>query len=137
MSDLVTALNTGTPGGVPQAARSRTKPYEAASLPAVSVYPLREAAERVGGKTGPIIKRRLTIRIECRAVGEPADQVIDPMVAWVTKALAGNTLNNLAHDIEETGTEWEVELADKAYGLASIDFSILYQTKTTDQEAKE
>lgn len=136
LAAILTALNTGTPGGVPMAVRGRTMPYEAAQLPAMALYPVREEVENAGGRFGPIVKRRLTFNVEIRATGALSDQVLDPITAWLTKALAGNTLGSLTHEIEEVGTEWSVEAADKTFGMATVTFAARYQTKTADQEAK-
>lgn len=132
----LTALNTGRPADVPEATRLKTTPYEATQLPAMTIYPVREDVEDVGGRFGPIVKRALTLRIECRATGEPVDQKLDPLLAWATKALSGNNLGGLVIDIAEIGTEWAVEPAEAVHGIALVDFTALYATKTNDQEAE-
>lgn len=132
----LTALNTGRPPGVPEATRLKTTPYEPLQLPAMTIYPVREDVEEVGGRFGPIVSRTLTFRVECRATGEPVDQKLDPLLAWATKALAGNNLNGLVIDIAEIGTEWAVEPAEAVHGIALVDFTALYATKTNDQEAE-
>jgi hypothetical protein len=133
---VVTALNTGRPSNVPEATRLKTTPYEPSQLPAITVYPVREEVEDVGGRFGPIVKRALTLRVECRATGDPVDQKLDPMLAWATKALSGNDLGGLVIDIAEAGTEWAVEPAEAVHGIAIADFTALYATKTNDQEAE-
>jgi hypothetical protein len=133
---VVTALNAGRPADVPEATRLKTTPYEPSQLPAMTVYPVREDVEDVGGRFGPLVKRALTLRVECRAIGDPVDRNLDPLLAWATKALSGNDLGGLVIDIAETGTEWAVEPAEAVHGIAVVDFTALYATKTNDQEAE-
>lgn len=132
---VVVALNTGAPSGIPVARRRRFSSIEADSLPVVDVAPLIEPLSRVGGQSGPIVKRKLGFVVRVWTAGDAPEIAADPIAAWVSKALAGNRLGGLAHDIEEIGAKWMGNPMDSLYGLTEIEFSAQYQTKTADQEA--
>lgn len=137
---VVTALNAGAPAGFPVATRTNPDPYEPGALPAVTVFPTDESVSDVGAsghRRGPVTNRRLTFRVECRAIGEPPETALDPMIAWVVKALAGSTMGGLAHDVQEQRTEWVVEAAEEVYGLASVEFAVDYRTLTNNLEAQK
>lgn len=131
-------LNTGTPSGVPAATRSRLEQYEASRLPAICLYPTSEDVEMMaGGPFAPVVKRTMIFRVECRAIGDPADTALDPLLSWVTKALCGKTISGYGHYCHELDTQWDFAAADKDYGLAAVRLSVQYSTKTDDQETQE
>ena len=132
----VAALNNGTPGGVPQTTRLKATPYQTADLPAMDIRPGREEMRDKQSRTQPVVLRDFSFVVTCYAKGDAVDKLLDPLIAWATKVLAGNRLGGLAHDIEESDTEWDFEHGDALYGVASITFAVTFQTKTADQEAK-
>ena len=136
---LITALNTDTPAGVPQCERSRGFATDTSVLPVMLFYPIHEEVQKVGPiGIGPVAKRSLNIRIDIRAEspaeGEPIDKVLDPMISWVSKALVNNKLNGLVHDIAETGIDWQIEMSDQQYGIATVDLVVQYQTLSNNAE---
>ena len=132
----VTALNTGTPSGVPSAAQRRITPRDIGDLPAIDVAPGEEVVVRVGGAGGPIVKRSMKFKVRCWVKGDAPEIAADPLIAWATKALAGSRLGGLALQIDEVGTTWIYDIADDVYGVAEVEFSAEYVTKFNDQEAK-
>ncbi|WKZ15433.1 MAG: hypothetical protein QY317_16175 [Candidatus Jettenia caeni] len=136
LSAILTALNTGRPQGVPQATREG-KEYESSQLPSVTIRPQGEVVGQVHGRRGLIRGRQLKVVVECRGSGNIPDQALDTYLVWITKALDGNTLNGLANDMVEEGQiTWLSEIADKTYGMATVEFTVYYQTKKGDQESR-
>lgn len=89
----------------------------------------------------PVVDRSLRVVFECRAEaaeGQTIEDAIDALTNWVTKAVQTDPrLGGLAIGSRENSTEWQgEETADGTYALAVVTFTIRYQTKTNDQEAK-
>lgn len=92
-------LNTDRPAGVPNAVkRSRTFAIETSELPAMIVYPEHEAVFDVGGRAGPMVRRALTLVVECYGADEAA---IDGLSAWAVAKLSDNTFGGLVNEITE------------------------------------
>lgn len=134
---IIAALNTATPGGVPQATRDYINPLEGSDLPAISVRASREESEGKPNRFGPLRQRRLTVRVECFAAGSPGDEELDPLVTWAGKVLSGDAgrFGGLAHCTEETAIEWNSEERDQPFASAFMDFTVEYQTRTGDPTA--
>lgn len=132
---MVAAFNTSAPLGVPVAVRRRLPMIETSMLPFVDIMPVQEQTQSATSRlSSPVVRRTMRVKVRCWAAGDSAEAACDTMVAWATKALAGNTLGGLAHDIEELGTEWQSAIVDAQYGVAEVEFAVSYQTKTADQE---
>lgn len=122
--------------------RSRTTPIDRDRLPAIVVYPVREEVE-TDDHTGHQF-RITTVRLEHRvevagdqpsASATPPDDVLDPLLAWGTKALLTDpTLAGLAEDTEETGLVWAFEEADLVYGAVGQDFAVAHWNAPADQD---
>lgn len=128
-------LNTGTPGGVPQAERSRGDDIPPTTVTAIGVRPFKETVRRPGGPSSPIVKRELVVAVECwaAAVGaQTVDQALDPLLEWVTAALAGSNLNGLVHAALEAEIQWDAERKDSQYGKATVFLVAHYQTLIGD-----
>lgn len=130
------ALNDpARPADVPEVQRLRTIALTSEQLPAVVLYPVSESVERVN--KGPMAKRTLMLRIECKDAdlvdGAPVDTKLDAVVAWCTKALAGSRLNGLANEVIEQNATWVVDLKDYVYCTVAIDYAITYTVHTDDQ----
>lgn len=141
----VVALNASTdqsgnarPSGMPQADRLRMEPYQLEDLPAIVVMPLREEVEPLkDSRWGPLVNRVLTLRVACYAAGNPADELIDPMLTWAVATLDSNQLGGLANDILEGLIEWQYASEDQPFAVALADFRIMYQTKRADATATQ
>ncbi len=68
--------------------------------------------------------------------GEQPDKAADPVLAWVTKALAAaGSFGGLANgSADEIGTKFEYEQAETSFCRATQTFRIEYQTRTDDAE---
>lgn len=140
----LTALNTSRPAGVPNVVeRSRLFAIETSSLPAMTIYPLRDAVFDVGGRRGPKVRRELTLLVECRAKGQvtptvvSSDAAADPLCAWAVAALCDNDLGGLANDISETETNFEYDQATEGQVcMATVAFQIDYESLAANAESR-
>lgn len=127
------------PGGL-RVDRNRRRPAHEDQLPATVVFTVREATDletHAGSFSddAELASHVLRVGLEHRAIGEPDDQVLDPLVTWGTRALlADTTLGGLALGVEEVGIEWDGADQDHAYGSASQHFDIAYETPDDDPE---
>ena len=141
----VAAIGTGAPAGVPAPVRTRLDSPAPQQLPALTVYQAAETVEPMrdprGGHAvrGPVVRRTLTLNVEvvtkAGAMEEP-DKAADPILAWVTKALAAaGTVAGLANNpADELGTKFEYEQAETSLCRATIGFRITYQSRADDAE---
>ncbi len=117
--------------------RSRTRPIEKDSLPALVLYLLDESTESKSSG-GYQARRAARIRVECRTKVEddtPPDDAIDPLVSHVVRAvLADPRQGGLAHKTEETGTTWDAAEDDELYAAAAVDFTLDYITAAGDPD---
>ena len=140
LAAIVTALNTGAPGGVPDFDRDRANPHSAASLPAgnVCIAPItqpQESSELVGGKaSGPLALKTLLVATECLALGATSE-CLDPMLVWTQAALAGNRLGGIVHRIEQHSTLWQRVSSDFDYWKATRIWAVTYQTARSNEES--
>ena len=141
MDAILSLLNTGTPGGVPQAKRSYLYAIDEAQLPSIVFFSEKEDAKLFGSENMPAITlRTLSIVVECRAKGDATnrpDEILDPLLSWVVKALSGKRASaNVGpyHLIYEDGTEWDFDQTDHSYVLAKVRFGVQYQSKVSDPD---
>lgn len=133
---VITALNTGTPVGVPAATREE-KHYEQSQLPAITIRPISETISSVHNRQGLVKDRQLKFIAEIRAVGTIPDKALDKHLVWVTKKLDGFT-SSLVNTITEEGEiDWGVGMQDYAEGICTVPYTAYYQTKKGDQESKQ
>ena len=146
VSAAVTALTAGAPAGVPAPVRTRLDSPGADQLPALTVYQVMETVETMrdakagAASRGPLIRRSLLLSVEVltkAGTGVEPDKVADPILAWVTKALAAaGTFGGLAnHPADEVGTKFEYEQAETSFCRATQTFRIEYQTRADDAES--
>lgn len=133
---VAAALNTGRPGGIPEARREPLNP--SGSLPAirVGIAPIdrqQETVTRGPGRKSPMVQRELVVGVECIAAGTTT-AVLDPLLVWAVRALIDSTLGGLASACEEAGTRWEAEAYDQDYRKATLLLRVLYPTSTHDPE---
>lgn len=131
----VAALNVSRPAGVPPATRLR-KSYESAQLPAITVYYTGDTAQKPSGARSPIVKRVMTLVVECRAAADQVETILDPLLVWAVKTLAPSTLGGLVSEIAEKTTIPEVAIKEAMHGKTALSFEVTYQTNTGDMEAK-
>lgn len=137
---IITKLNTSTPVGVPQAIPYHLLKLEPAALPSICVYSTEEEVEaQPRPAVQPVLaKRTLRVVVECREkadIGTSVDDAVDPLCAWVVKALGGQTQAGLYHVITEDRTDVERSISDHGYIVVTITFRVSYQTKAGDAEA--
>lgn len=131
---IVAALDGGgKPAGL-VVERARVLPQEQERLPFAGVYPLQEQTRRKGGEWGPLVTRRMLLRVELRVIGDPTDAALDPLMTWCVTTIIGNqTLGGLTKSIHEVATEWASGTAENViFGGAAIDFEVRFETKAND-----
>lgn len=134
LAALVAALGgVGAPAGL-VTARTRALPIEQENLPFAGVYPIQEETRRKGGEWGPLVLRRLLVRVEIRVKADPTDAGIDAIAVWCVQTIVGNqTMSGLTKSIHETGMQWaRGEAENVILGGAAIDFEIRYETQADD-----
>lgn len=128
------------PAALKAAQRGRMRPTPASHLPMTVAYTLKEVKEVAAhagsfGDDAAAASHVLRVGLEHRAVGEPADQALNPFTTWATRALlADPSLGGLAVAVEEKGIEWDGEDEDHPYASASQIFEIEYWTPEDDPE---
>jgi hypothetical protein len=141
----VAALDgVGKPAGL-VVHRFRARPLERETqLPAAVVYPtaapLRgesETVERLDHDEG--VERKLNLRVELRVQDEQPDEALDPLYAWVVRALRtqfeaeAGTLFELCADLEEKRSDFAAaESGIGPVGACGVDFEITYFTSEND-----
>jgi hypothetical protein len=146
---IIDALNTDTPEGVPDA--SDTRGDEVDPIPGIVVYLVSDQVETGTGQTVgtermqfrpmhlPAVVRMARLIVEERA-GEddetPARKAVDPLAAWAVKALSGNRLGGLAHELYEVRTDFQYAQRDRMYVRAAHEFCVAYSSRTNDAELK-
>ncbi len=128
------ALNTGTPAGVPACVRTQMLTSEQEQLPMMTLFPFREEIRHdASGRFGPIIARTMYLRVVVYAEGNPADAALDDSLAWVTKCLSGQQFGGLATDTMEHESAWQYNESNFAVAAIAVDFRVEYQTLRADQ----
>lgn len=140
MLAVLTALDgPGKPAGL-SVHRARARPIERDTLPALAVY---RAVPPLGGESetvqrldhDPGVERAMNVRVEIRVAGEEPDPLIDPIYAWVVRALrADPTLGGLVLDVEEIRSSDDAALLGVPVGACAVDFLITYITSEDDPE---
>lgn len=124
--------------------RFRTRPLVGAEdLPAVVVYLQQETTARGDGPHGYKARRACTIRVECRtrvagdAIDTTApDAALDALTSWAVRAvMADPRQGGLAHNTQETATQWAAEETDAVYAAAAVDFTVDFITAAGDPDA--
>lgn len=108
--------------------RHRTREIDASLLP---VGVILNGVEVITRQTAapPTIDRELTFNVEFRAVGEPADEILDPMIAWAEVALLTDTdFTDLVRSINLNRIIWDQAEGKAAHAAASMEFSAQYRT---------
>lgn len=132
------------PTGIPAPVRSRLVSPRSDQLPVLTVYPGREVvspmhAPREGRtSSGAIVQRALEVKIEAvvLATGAAAEAAADPLLVWVTKAMASiGRIGGLIDDPpDETETNFEYEQGQFAFARATMIFLMAFPTLTGDPE---
>ncbi len=127
---VATALKKpGAPPGL-HVHRSAARAIHQDQLPAAIPYPLRESVQLA--TMDEDLDRTLKLRVELREEGDPSDQKLSPLIAWVERALLTDTaLASLIVSITPVEIQWtSVGKKGKVYGAAAFDFEINYLTVT-------
>ncbi|CAJ0862102.1 hypothetical protein R77567_01617 [Ralstonia sp. LMG 32965] len=127
------AVNNGTPAGVPICVRTAMQPSEQDQLPAMTVFPFRQTTNnKATGRWGDIVTHDLYLRFVVYGAGDPADGVLDPILVWLTKTLAGQQFGGLANDTVEHEINWQYDEGTFQVAAAAVDFRVEYQTLRAD-----
>lgn len=131
---VVTAL-TGLTTTATRVERSRV--YDVASLPSLSIYTLEDALEEDSETFSDDQFRRIALTVEARAKATAnVDTTLDTIDSEVSVALYGDAaLALLIKDIRWTGASIEFEQQEQPIGLNTITFDILYRTDATNPTA--
>ncbi|WP_136419968.1 DUF3168 domain-containing protein [Herbaspirillum sp. ST 5-3] len=129
LQSIVTRL-AGTSGVGDRIFRSRVQALSRQESPALVVTP---ASEENNTLPGGVSDRYLTVRIDVVARSETPDQEADPVLASAhAKIMADTRLGGLSVNIEEVGTEWDLEDADSGAALIAVQYRIQYRTRMKD-----
>lgn len=132
---VLLALNTTRPAAVPEATRLRQSQVESSEQPTISVYPGDEPVRPATNRPGPLVARNLQVVVEARVEGDEPDVLLDPLLAWIEKAVP-SAISTLWHDdVQETLVHHEYKIGVVPHGLARVTFVIPYQTRRNDPEA--
>lgn len=134
----IVRLNTARPSGIPEATKRRAVDREPVPGPVIGVFLGDETVTQIGGRWGEHEERSQQLFVQHRNVtdrNEELDDIVEPMLAWGTKALAGAKQNfgGLALDIREARTTRHPWNADRFYQVAIQEFVINYRTRRDDQ----
>lgn len=137
---VLSALNTGRPGGVPAAIRSRYHNLIVSALPAVTVFPESCVPVAIQQPRGPLVEWSLNLVVECVAAGDAGmspDAAVDPLVAWVTKVLGANRFGGLAIRTDEGKTTFQMGFSGQGRTplcRARVEIQVQYTTRANDAE---
>lgn len=137
---IITELNTDRPTDMPEATKRRYVPGELLTGPRIAVFFRREAARPATNRHSPLTARDLVIATQSLNFVEDAsdiDDSVEPLMEWITRILGNSNLDGLAHDIEEGETVWEVQYADCIYVAATTLWTVSYQTRRANLDAKQ
>lgn len=137
---LIVRLNAERDPDIPEATKRRFVPGEHSICPTISLFFLSEVPRQIGGRHGGIIERPLELAVQCVAAADSADatdDLVEPMLAWVTGRLGRAKLDGLVLDIEEVATKWEVVTLDRFYIAATQRWIVNFQTKRDDLNARQ
>lgn len=139
---IVTALNASPPTGVPNAKRSYSYAIQVGDLPARLVYAdpeHPETVERLQGRGGPIVKRKMPVIVENCIAGnatQRADQLVDALVSHNSTVLPKNMLITsnvpLCYDIEELHLHFLLGQGTRPFAMWRHRFLVSYTTKVND-----
>lgn len=128
---ILAALNTSRPGAVGEFDRSRTDEVPVSQLPRGAFAPIREPAEKQGGRGSAATTRRMMVAFDYWAT--PTDAECDPGLQWITKALVDQKLGGLVHEIVEEGTVWVFAGGSPRACRATVTLKVQFQTHSADQ----
>jgi len=126
---VITALAALLAHGAPPGAtvhRRPLAPLESDQLPAIIPYFLEMKPKPGQDAENEAREYDATIRIECRASGEPIEEVLWPCFQHVQRTLltAPPFLDGWALDVEEQGITFDAYERDKAYCAAALDYRL-------------
>jgi len=136
----IDAINASRDPDLPEATKRRWVPGESAQCPMISVFFVEEPVSGIGGRHGGLIERQLRIAVQCidsTDLPQFSDDAVEPMLAHVVERLGNTNLGGLALDIVELSTKWEAATADRHYIAATMLWSINFQTKRHDLNARQ
>lgn len=111
--------------------RYALRPIEVEKLPALVVYrydnkPV-ESFHLAGSAEDNLLLYEVSVRVEVRAVGEPVDQVVEPLEEYVRKVVfIDPSLGGLSAGARELAYEVDGALLDKGYAASYISLGFLY-----------
>lgn len=139
---VIEELNTDRPSDVPEATSRRSFPEEPVrDEPRIAVFLGDETVDPPRGSSNmdPISRRRLPIAVQCVAGTDDiaeVDDIVAPLIAWVTSVLAQTNLDGLVHYMRETSTQRAPQYMDLYIMRATLIFEVSYQTLRRDITAR-
>lgn len=135
---VIARLNLSRPGDIPEATPRRAIEGEPIEEPEIGVYLGDEKVTQIGGRWGEYVERTQEIYVQHRSIAErneELDDVIEPLLAWATRALCGarQDFGGLALDVTEVRTFRSPQRGDRFYQVATQLFAINYRTRRDDQ----
>ena len=131
LSKLITQL-AGTEGVGTRIYRSRVTPVDRVEGTVLIVEPITDSCEVRRNN----LQWTLTVRLSVISRGSKtvtADQAADPTVKSIhDKIMADITINGNAIDTTPRNVSFDLIDGDQPSGVVSCDYSIIYQTSTTD-----
>lgn len=137
---VIAELNDDRPSDIPEATKRRYIPGDRLAAPRIAVFFINEPTRPATNRHSPLTSRELFIATQCLNLVENVEDVddsVEPLLAWVTQVLGSSNLAGLALDIEEAGTQWEVQYADCVYVAATTRWRVAYQTLRNDLTRKQ
>lgn len=114
--------------------RSRVWALDRAELPAIVVKPGAEDIGQGEDISGVISPRNLEVRVELFGRGDPADQLLDPVIQSVNAAvMADRTLGGLAQWVTAQGvSEPEFDGTDDGSCMIVLSYTVVFSVLSND-----
>lgn len=135
---IVDALNLNRPGDIPEATKRAWTRESDKELSMAVVFMDEPVTHR--NRQDPLATRKLIVGVECvgsALAPELTDDTVEPLLSWAVKVLGDTNLDGLVHSVEEDRTTWERAQLERFYMRATVRFSVSYQTRRADLDAKQ
>lgn len=111
--------------------RYALRSLEAETLPALVVYRFDNApieGNHIAGESRDnLLAYEVKIRVEIRALGEPVDEIVEPLEEYVRQCVfADSSLGGLAAGCREIAYEVDGMLGNQSYAASYVSFGFLY-----------
>lgn len=135
---MLSALNTGRPTGVPVVAEGRHRNVQPAQMPAMTLFPVDEQLSPIHSRRSPLVASQMVLVLELWGAGSVArtsSRAIEPMAAWVVRALAGQTLGGLATAVYKRRLRYQYGQSGKTpVCLGRLEVVVEYTSRANNDE---